>query len=84
MKKLRPVSLAIAKARLSELVDRAADGEEVLITRNGKPMARLVKAKKIGRFRLGDLAGRVKIAKDLSLPREISEAFYARPRTKLR
>jgi prevent-host-death family protein len=31
-----------AKARLSELIERAADGEEVVITSNGKPRARLL------------------------------------------
>ena len=36
------VSLAEAKARLSELVARAADGETVQITRRGKPVAQLV------------------------------------------
>ena len=36
------VSIAEAKARFSELVDRAAAGETVRITRRGKPVARLV------------------------------------------
>jgi prevent-host-death family protein len=31
-----------AKARLSELIDRAIAGEEVIISRRGKPVARLV------------------------------------------
>ena len=35
------VSLAEAKARLSELVTRAAEGETVQITRRGKPIAQL-------------------------------------------
>ena len=35
------VSLADAKARLSELVSRAAEGETVQITRRGKPVAQL-------------------------------------------
>jgi prevent-host-death family protein len=38
------VSLADAKARLSELVDRVAGGESVDITRRGKPVARLTAA----------------------------------------
>ena len=38
------VSLAAAKARLSELVERAARGEPVLITRHGKPASMLVSA----------------------------------------
>ena len=36
------VSLAHAKAHLSDLVKRAERGEEVRITRRGKPAARLV------------------------------------------
>ena len=36
------VSLADAKAHLSELLDRVAGGEEIRITRRDKPVARLV------------------------------------------
>ena len=36
------VSLAAAKARLSDLVQRATQGEDVRITRRGKPVARIV------------------------------------------
>ena len=35
------VSLAEAKARLSELVERAASGDPVCIPRRGKPVAQL-------------------------------------------
>jgi prevent-host-death family protein len=35
------ISLAEAKARLSELVTRAAEGETVQITRRGKPVAQI-------------------------------------------
>ena len=38
---MRQVSLAHAKAHLSELVERAAAGEPVCITRRGKPVAQL-------------------------------------------
>jgi prevent-host-death family protein len=38
---MEDVTLAKAKARLSELVERAARGEPVRITRRGKPIARL-------------------------------------------
>jgi prevent-host-death family protein len=40
---LTDVTLADAKARLSELVARAAAGEEVRITRRGKPVAQLTR-----------------------------------------
>jgi len=36
------ISLADAKAQLSDLVERAIRGEDVRITRRGKPVARLV------------------------------------------
>jgi prevent-host-death family protein len=39
------ISLAEAKARLSELVERAAAGETVCITRRGKPVAQLTAAR---------------------------------------
>jgi prevent-host-death family protein len=38
----KPVNIADAKARLPELVERAASGEEIVIARNGRPRARLV------------------------------------------
>jgi prevent-host-death family protein len=41
---MRSVNLADAKARLSELVERAAAGETVCITRRGKPVAQIIAA----------------------------------------
>ena len=38
------ISLADAKAHLSELVDRAEAGDSIDITRRGKPVARLTAA----------------------------------------
>jgi len=38
---VKQVSLAHAKAHLSELVERAAAGEPVCITRRGKPVAQI-------------------------------------------
>jgi prevent-host-death family protein len=40
---METVNLANAKARLSELVDRAAAGETVRITRRGKPIAQITR-----------------------------------------
>lgn len=37
----RIVSLADAKARLSELTELAAAGEEIVITKRGKPVVRM-------------------------------------------
>lgn len=37
-------NVAEAKAHLSELLERVGEGEEVLLTRRGKPVARLIPA----------------------------------------
>lgn len=39
---MKVVNLYVAKTNLSELVDRAAQGEEIVIAKAGVPMARLV------------------------------------------
>ena len=51
-------TLAVAKARLSEVVDRAQSGPQT-ITRNGKPSAVIVSAEEWARktVRKGSLAG---------------------------
>ena len=38
----KPINLYEAKTHLSELVERAAEGEEIVIAKAGKPRARLV------------------------------------------
>lgn len=40
-----------AKTHLSSLLDRVAGGEEVVITRHGKPVARLVGTQKLDKAR---------------------------------
>ena len=42
---MEKVQLFEAKARLSELVDRAEAGKEIIITRRGRAVARLVPAR---------------------------------------
>ena len=55
------VSIADAKAHLSELVDRAAGGETVQITRRGKPVAQIVAAE-VPRKRIDVAAVRAMVA----------------------
>jgi prevent-host-death family protein len=43
---MNAISLADAKAHLSELVDRVEAGDSIDITRRGKPVARLTSAAK--------------------------------------
>lgn len=38
------VNLAVAKAQLSELINKVEAGDEVVITRHGRPVARVVPA----------------------------------------
>lgn len=45
------MNIAEAKSKLSELVARAEAGEEVTISRNGKPAVRLVPAEPVERKR---------------------------------
>lgn len=44
-------NIAEAKAKLSELLDRALGGEDIVIARAGKPLAKLTPLKKIRRGR---------------------------------
>lgn len=74
------VGMHEAKSTLSQLVERAERGEEVVITRNGRPAARLIAASKapsLGDVR-GAWRGQVEIAEDFDeLPPDIAEALGA-------
>ena len=63
----KPVNLYDAKTKLSELVDRAAAGEEVIIAKAGKPVARLVPLRVRERVP-GRGKGVVRIADDFDAP----------------
>lgn len=66
-----------AKTNLSRLLTRVAAGEEVVITRSGRPVARLVPVERTGRRELGMDRGRVFIADDFDspLPDDLLDAF---------
>jgi prevent-host-death family protein len=62
------VGVAEAKTQLSTLLDRVAGGEEVVITRHGKPIARLVPEHSVDRQRVAAAITRLKqLAKDCRL-----------------
>jgi prevent-host-death family protein len=70
-----------AKSSLSRLVDRAAAGEEIIIAKAGKPMARLTAvSRRVRRRKPGGWKGRVVIAKDFDapLPAAVRRAFAGR------
>lgn len=61
---MNPVNIYDAKAHLSELVQRAEAGEEIVIARNGKPVARLVPLAPPPARQPGGWEGRVWMAPD--------------------
>lgn len=72
------VSVYAAKAHLSRLLDRAAKGEEIVITRHGRPLVKLVPAGPSEHPRqLGRLRGRIRAREDFDtpLPEELLDAF---------
>ncbi|MGH7893733.1 MAG: type II toxin-antitoxin system Phd/YefM family antitoxin [Candidatus Binatia bacterium] len=72
------VNVHAAKTHLSRLIDRAAGGEEIIIARAGRPVARLAPLKTAPvRRKPGLLRGRIWIADDFDapLPKELLDAF---------
>lgn len=72
---MRVVNIREARALLSRLITAVQQGEEVIITRAGRPVARLVPLRKPRK--LGVLAGRMTIPEDFDapLPGEILSMF---------
>ena len=79
-----PINIHQAKTHLSRLIQRALDGEEVVIAKAGKPLVKLVAiqpdedkpTRRIG----GELAGQIWIADDFDAPDpELEALFYDGP-----
>lgn len=66
-----------AKTHLSKLLERVAEGEELVLGKAGKPMARLVPYREVRQPRKpGRLAGKMWIAPDFDeTPEDIIAAF---------
>jgi prevent-host-death family protein len=63
------VDIYDAKRQLARLVDKAAGGEDVVLTRSGKPVARITRLESAKReLRFGLLKGKVTIASDFDAP----------------
>jgi prevent-host-death family protein len=72
------VNIGEAKAHLSELIDRAAAGEEIVIARAGRPVVRLSAYEEAALpTRIpGAWKGKVKLSRDFDeLPDSIAAAF---------
>ena len=66
-----------AKSQLSRLVEKVAAGEEVVIAKAGRPVARLVPIRQRTQPRqLGAFAGQIRMGADFDqLPEDIQAAF---------
>lgn len=76
------VNIHAAKTHLSRLIDRAAAGEEIIIARAGKPVARLAPlAPAHAKREPGLWRGLIKIAEDFDapLPDRLLKGFYEEP-----
>lgn len=72
------VNIHEAKTHLSRLLERVGEGEEILIAKAGRPVARLVPARERPERRVpGSAAGKIVIGEDFDDPltEEILEAF---------
>jgi prevent-host-death family protein len=69
------VNVHEAKTQLSQLLDRARAGEEIVIAKSGKPYAKLVALRKQKERRPGLVKGRVTDAFFEPLPRDELDAW---------
>lgn len=66
---METVNIYDAKTRLSQLVDKAASGEDVVVSRNGKPLVRITRLEvPKRRIRFGLLKGKLTIPTDFDAP----------------
>ena len=73
------INIHEAKTHLSKLVERVAAGEEIIIGKAGKPVARLVpyKEPKSRRLKPGSMKGKIKILPGFDeADKEIEALFY--------
>ena len=73
------VNIYEAKTQLSRLVDRAAAGEDILIARHGRPIAKLSRLEPIRRTIIfGLLQGQIEVPDDFDapLPDDVLAGFY--------
>lgn len=70
------VNVHEAKTHLSRLLERVEAGEEIIVARNGKAIARLVPVVGVAR-RPGAMKGRIRIRRDFDapLPAGFTKAF---------
>jgi len=71
------VTVTEAKTQLSSLLARVSDGEEIVIRRDQRPVAKLVGYTPSGKRRIpGDLAGQIWMSEDFNEPDEEIERLF--------
>lgn len=78
---MNKINIHQAKTHLSRLVDRAAGGEEIVIAKAGKPLARLVPYIKSSQPRRpGSMRDKIRVKKnfDQPLPKKLLASFEGR------
>ncbi|MGA2205250.1 MAG: type II toxin-antitoxin system Phd/YefM family antitoxin [Terracidiphilus sp.] len=78
----KPVNIFAAKTNLSKLVARAEKGEDIIIARAGKPVARLTQLEPVKKpIRFGLMKGQIWVADDFDapLPDEVLAGFEDGP-----
>jgi len=70
-------NISEAKAQLSALIEKVIAGEEIIIGKAGKPVARLIRYERNKKARQpGVLRGKIQIAADFdALPEDMAKAF---------
>ena len=83
MKPAKRVNVHEAKTHLSRLLAEVEKGQEIIVARDGKPVAKIVpfKPQKKNRIKFGDLKGKIWIADDFDdpLPDELLEKWTSFP-----
>jgi prevent-host-death family protein len=67
------VTIHQAKTNLSRLIEKASEGEEVIIARGAKPVARLVPIEVKGKRQPGSLKGKLRVGPEFFEPLPESE-----------
>jgi prevent-host-death family protein len=71
------VTVTEAKTQLSRLIERAQAGEEIVIRRGRRPVAKLIRYEApVKQRRLGELQGQIWIADDFDEPDEELERLF--------
>ena len=70
---MRIVTIHQAKTNLSRLIEKSSEGEEVIIARGAKPVARLVPIEVKGKRQPGSLKGKLRVGPAFFEPLPMNE-----------